>query len=277
MKKLLTTLLLLSLFMGFTQSNDDIRGGSKRKKTNTSGSGNSGSSGGGGSLSSNDIALIIDACGCLYDVGLVFITEVFVKGIQANTRLIEARRDSLPRIKNMELNLGYGFYPDDFAYFTPKIRLQAGVIGTSFRAWARQDRSNPFATNLLSFFDWQILEFNIINRKNYSLRTGMGFMTDPTSRNGDGVWDGDDLSFYPEITAGTDIFFFNERLRWNLEGRYTPFGEVKPRREASTRFYLRPSDRQPFRPEVFVGGTYTQLFDVPAFGFVEAGVGFMLY
>lgn len=283
MKKLLGLLLILFCFLGYSQSNDDLRGGStqrqgsSRTSSGSSGSNGSGSSSSGGGISANDIGLLIDACGCLYDVGLAFTSEVIIKGIKANTAMIAARRDSFPRIKNMELNLGYGFYPDPFAYAVPKLRLQAGVLGTSFRGWIRLDRTNPFSTDALAYYDWQILEFNVLTRKHATLRFGGGFMFDATTRNRNGQYEKDDLNLYAEITAGADLFFLEDKIRWNLEGRITPFGESKVRKEAFTRVYYRTPNRNRFRPEVFGGANYTQLFDRFNIWYIEAGVGFMIY
>lgn len=271
MKNLFCFLIIFSSVLCFSQTNDDLRSGSKKKQgSSRTSSGGSNSGGGGtssgGGISANDIGLLIDACGCLYDVGLAFTSEVIIKGIRANTAMIAARKDSFPRIKNLEFNLGYGFYPDPFAYVVPKLRLQAGVIGTSFRASVRLDRTNPFNTDALAYYDWQMLEFNVLNRDFATLRLGMGFM-----------FEGDDINIHGELTAGADIFLFNERIRWNLEGRLTPFGEVKVRKEAFTRVYYRPPNRNKFRPEVFGGFNYNQLFDKYNIWYAEAGVGFMIY
>lgn len=269
MRKLLTTTFLLILIGAFGQINDELRQGSTKrsgaKRTNRSNT--PGSTGVGGGVSAGDIGLLIDACGCLYDVGILFFSDVVVEGVRKNTALIKERRDTLPRIKNLEFNFGYGVFPDSNSTYLPKLRLQAGVIGTSFRALAIQDRQNPFFKDILTFYDWQILEFNVLNTHRTTVRFGGGFS-----------WDGasEFTSIVTEVTAGADVYF-GKSLRWNLEGRYTPFGEIKFRREVNTRLYFRPSDRKKFHFEVFGGALYANYFDAVTLFSAEVGAGFMIY
>lgn len=260
---------MLVCTMGWSQINDHRRAAASSKKASksnsNSSSGSSNSSGGSG-LSSGDLSLLIDACGCLYNVGIPFFSEVVVKGIQNNTTLIKAKRDSLPRIKNLEFSIGYGAFPDADATYIPKLRMQAGLVGTSFRSFITQDKKNPFLMDLLTDYSWQVLEFNYLNREHITIRSGIGALYDTYAK-----------LLVTEIGTSTDIFLKDDMLRINLEARYTPFGEEKFRKELMGRLYLRPSDKDGFHFELFGGGFIGQYSAFPAYWKLELGAGFMLY
>jgi hypothetical protein len=273
MKKIFTLFLCFSLALCFGQINDDIRGGASQKKSSSGGGGSSGGSGGGvsGGGTYGDISLLIDACGCLYNVGVPFFTEVVVKGIKKNTAYIQEHHDTLPRLRNLELNLGYGAFPDKENVYLPRLRMQAGYLGTSFRTMVIQDNKNPFLKDLLAIYDWQMLEFNFLTNKHFTIRAGGGFLYFPNKL------DPSSSILSPELATSADFFFARDRARASIEGRLTPFGESKTRKEASTRLYVRPWDKNLFRPEIFVGAYYANFFDSADLYKLEAGLGFMLY
>lgn len=277
MKKVLFFCIIFSVGLSYGQINDDLRTASKKKKASSSSGGSGGSTSSGSSgVSSSDLSLLIDACGCLYNVGVPFFTDVVVKGIQKNTNFIKDNKDSLPRIKNMELSFGYGAYPENEAIYLPKLRLQAGYIGTSFRSYVIQDKANPFLRDLFAFYSWQMLEFNYVNRENFTMRSGVGFVYNDFAR-----------LMSLEIGTSADVFFADEKFRVNIEGRITPFGlkdgrrvlfgDQMTRKEILARFYIRPSERGKFHPEIFGGGYITNYFNSLTIWKIEAGVGFMLY
>jgi len=257
---------------GFAQTNDDLRSGShKQKATKKSSSGSNNRS---SNNSSGDLGLALDACACLLDNGALFLFEALVSGIgsgiRSNTDLVRAKKESLPRIKNLEFNLGYGFFPDDNSVsYVPKLRLQSGVFGTSFRAFINQDQENPFIRDLFATFDWQVLELNFLTREAVTLRAGAGFSYLNFSK-----------SFNSEFTAGGDIFFLDD-FRFNFEGRITPFSTIKLRREASGRVYFSPRQHKKLRLEIFGGAYITEFFfndESPvSFWSTEIGAGFMIF
>lgn len=282
MKKSIFLLLVFISSLGFSQINDDLRTAAKKKKvsTNTSSGGNSGSSGssGGsyGGVSSSDISVLIDACGCLYNTAIPFFSEVVVKGIQKNTRFIKETKDSLPRIKNLEFSLGYGAFPEKEVVYMPKLRLQAGYIGTSFRSFVIQDKVNPFLTDLIAFYSWQVLEYNYVNSKHFTMRSGLGAVYNHYAN-----------LMSTEVGTSADFFFSDDKFRVNIEGRITPFGlrdgrralfgDQMFRREVQARFYLRPSDRPKLHPEIFGGAYIANYFNSSTIWKLEAGIGFLLY
>ena len=267
MKNILTISLIFILGLSFSQTNDDLRTGANKKKTSKTSSGSTTSSSSNTGTSIQHIQLLLNAVELLYNVGLLT-SGVAGRGIKKNSEMIRARIDSFPRIMNMELNLGYGFFPDNYASFTPKLRLQGGIFGTSVRGFIRQDRNNAFVKDFFTTASWQILELNYLNRKHVTLRTGMGFVYNKTSEGGVAS---------SEIATSADFFIADELLRFNIEGRITPFGEVNFRKEVNARIYLRPTEHKKIKLEVFGGGYYTNLFDEFDIYSIEAGVGIMIY
>ena len=276
-RKLICCLFLLYLSFITAQINDEIRIGAD-KKTSNSGSSSSSSSGSSSGVSSSDLSLLIDACGCLYNVGVPFFSEVLVKGIKNNTKYIKETHDSLPRIKNIQFNLGYGAYPDKEVVYFPKLRLQAGILGTSLRAQIIQDKKNSFLKDFLAFYDWQIVEFNYINTTHVTMRSGFGIVYFPNSSSTKSVVSTD-------FGTSIDFIFNHEKLRASVEGRITPFDGTKFlsqegtefKKEIGARLYFRPSELKRFKPELFAGGYYQRLFDSADLWKLEAGVGFILY
>lgn len=265
MKKIVTIFLIFLLGLSFSQTNDDLRTGANKKKTSKSnGSSNPSSNRG---ISTQEAQLIISSFDLLYNLGLLS-TGIFAKGIKANSEMIRERRDSLPRITNLEVNLGYGFFPDDFASYTPKLRLQGGVFGTSARGFIRQDRSNAFVKDFFTTISWQILEINYLNLDYLTIRSGIGFVY---NKAGEGGFTSN------EIATSADVFLAHDFIRINVEGRITPFGDVKFRKEANARVYIRPANYKKLKIEIFGGGYYSQYFDEFNLWSLEAGVGFMLY
>ena len=177
-----------------------------------------------------------------------------------------------------EVNIGYGAYPDKEVVYFPKVRLQYGYLGTSIRTQAIQDKVNPFLSDLLAFYDWQVLEFNYINTKHFTVRSGLGM-----------VYFANKSGAKPiatlEVGTSADYIFRDEQFRASIEARITPFDDLKfltPegyefRKEIGARLYYRPSPDKKFRPELFGGGYYQRLFDTANLWKVEAGIGFMLY
>lgn len=267
MKRFYTFFFIFLLGVGFSQTNDDLRTGANKKKNSKNSRNSTYSSSSNSTLSNQDISLLLDVIGLAYNLGALS-SGIVVAGIQRNTDFIQERKDSFPRIKNLEANLGYGFYPDNYASYTPKVRFQAGVFGTSVRAFIRQDKNNTFLTDLWAVYSWQFLELNYLNRKHITIRSGMGVVLNNTDQ-------GNVSS--AEFTTGADFFLLDERLRINIESRATPFGEMKFRKEANARVYLRPSPDNKFKLELFAGGYYAQYFDEVNIWSAEAGVGFMLY
>jgi hypothetical protein len=278
MKKNLTILLSLTFLLSYGQSNDDLRSGAAKKKSSSSSSGGGSSSSGssGGGVSSGDLGLLIDACGCLINVAYPFFTEVVIKGIQKNTAYVRENKDSLPRIRNVEFSIGYGAFgvPDSSNIIIPKIRLQSGYIGTSARAYIKQDKYNPFSSDLLVYYDWQMLEINYIRTQHFTMRSGVGLAaffntSSPQNRI---------INF--EVGTSGDLFFGEEdKFRANVELRTTFKGrsDLNFRSEALARFYVRPSAGHKFRPELFVGGHYSKYFSEYEIYKLELGAGFMIY
>jgi hypothetical protein len=283
MRKLLPFLLILSLSASFAQINDQIRTGASQKsnsgrtsKSSSSSSGSSSSSSGGSS--SGDIALLINMCSCLYSTAIPFFSEVVVKAVQNNTDFVQGNHDSLRRIKNIEVNVGYGAYPDKDVVYFPRVRMQAGYIGTSFRAQAIQDKSNPFLTDITAFYDWQMMEFNYINTKHFTMRSGFGFLYFANTSGSKPI-----LSL--DLGTSVDYVFRDEQFRASMEVRVTPFDDlrflskegVEFKKEIGARLYYRPSPDKRFKPEIFGGGYYQRILDTANLWKLEAGVGFMLY
>lgn len=264
MKSLITIPLILIISLSFSQTNDDLRTGANKKKTsktsdNTTSNNNN--------TSTLEEQLIISALDILSEV-IFSSTDIFEAGIKANSEMIRKRRDSLPKIINLEANLGYGFYPDNFASYTPKIRFQGGVLGTSARGFIRQDRSNAFVKDFFTTISWQMLEINYLNLDFLTVRSGIGFVYNKTAEGGFAS---------NEIATSADVFLAKEFIRVNVEGRITPFGEIKFRKEANARIYIRPASYKKLKLEIFGGGYYSQYFNEFNLWALEAGVGFMLY
>jgi hypothetical protein len=279
-KKLLPFLLILGLSVSYAQINDQIRTGASQKSNSgrsSKSSGGSSSRSSGGS-SSGDISLLINMCSCLYNTAIPFFSEVVVKAIKNNTKYIQENHDSLRRIKNIEVNVGYGAFPDKEVVYFPRVRMQAGYIGTSFRAQAIQDKSNPFLTDILAFYDWQVMEFNYINTKHFTMRSGFGLVYFANTYGAKPV-----LSL--DLGTSADYIFRDEQFRASMELRVTPFDDLRFlssegyefKKEIGARLYYRPSPDKKFRPEIFGGGYYQRIFDVANLWKLEAGVGFMLY
>lgn len=72
---------------------------------------------------------------------------------------------------SLEAGLHGGYYNDEGTFiFLPSFRGNWGLLSTHLRSNRMQDRTGQFQT-----LDWQVIQFNLVNIPEFTLRTGTGF------------------------------------------------------------------------------------------------------
>ena len=263
MKKYLSIFFIFLWSLSFAQVDDEpTRGDSSVNYS-------SGSSGGAG-LSLDPL----DACGCTGDpvldlaiIGVVAIGVGIVWGIQENTAYIKKNHAELPRLKNAEFNLRTGVSTRGNGVVMPQLRLQAGVLGASFRSHHFMESNPSVLTRFETVNDVQ-LEFNVVNTKSVTARFGGGMVFKQFAQN---------EIVLPEFTIGTDIFLLEDKLRYSLEGRSAFRGGGTVRSEINSRIHYRPWISEMAHFEVFTGATYYNFYSRDQLFTFELGTGLMIY
>lgn len=92
------------------------------------------------------------------------------------------RKDSVPEVVCIEFseNVSFANTPLGRAWVhNPHLRLVWGVLSTEFRYFDVIDRSpRTGKLNHYNNFDWQVLQFNLLCRKEIKFRIGLGFTND---------------------------------------------------------------------------------------------------
>ena len=122
------------------------------------------------------------------------------QGVQLQKRFDQPHRVSL------EASLHGGFYNQESTYiFLPSVRGNWGLFSTHIRSNRIQDRTGHFQT-----LDWQVIQLNIVNLPEFTLRTGTGLSY---------VKDIDDM--YNEWTVELEGHLQNRRINPALNFRWS--------------------------------------------------------
>lgn len=158
MKKLPIIAIILLLFASQAQAQvGDVSKGSRsnKEKTRKSDSSDKGSGRRGGGSS---IFLFLD----IFD---------FVSLIGQGQKEQLSKRFDEPYRVSLEAGMHVGYFNKESTYiFTPSFRGNWGLFSTQFRSSWIQDRTGQFQT-----LDWQVVQLNVVNIPEFTLRVGTGF------------------------------------------------------------------------------------------------------
>ena len=102
-----------------------------------------------------------------------FFIEIFdvISALSRGQKDQLAKRFDQPYRVSLEAGLNGGYYNNEGTFlFLPSIRGNWGLFSTHFRSNLIQDLSGQFQT-----LDWQVLQLNLVNIPEFTLRTGTGF------------------------------------------------------------------------------------------------------
>ncbi len=156
MKKLIITVAIISIgFQGQAQVGEVSKGSrSNKEKTRSSGSSDGDNRRRGGS-------------------GVFFFFEIFdfVNLIGQGQKQQLSKRFDEPYRVSLQAGLQGGYSNKEGTYiFLPSIRGDWGLFSSQLRSNRMQDRTGQFQT-----LDWQVIQFNLVNMPEFTLRTGTGF------------------------------------------------------------------------------------------------------
>ena len=180
------------------------------QQQNSGGGGSSSSGGSDPESSSGCLSDLFSGCftGCITNL----VADAIPAMIDAQRNSL-SKRDSVPRIVSVEIRFDYGTHPgfihdeNPYNYMIPRIRLNWGIFSTDFRMHQlfEKDSLNQYYRT----WDWQVLDFNLLNCRHARLSLGGGFSKEEYTGH-----------VNPEIALNNDIYW-GRNLRWKttLEGR----------------------------------------------------------
>jgi hypothetical protein len=253
-------------FTGYTQSTDETQHTKKKQSPRDQSNSIKGITPGSTTKGKND--KVGDGCvnACVTGVAYVcmegfiqFMGAVFQQMGTDQNRLMH-ERDSIPELQMLEIMPQAAFALNNGTLtMLPRVRGVLGLFSTDFRICQRAETNASAA--VYSTFDWSVIQYGLINTKNYHLRLGTGFMHERYSR-----------IYYNEHFIGNDIKWSN-RINSNIEFRmamdYT--NGIKPRSEINFRTNIELTNRKPFHIYYTLGGLYQNYSHASDYWSVQSG------
>lgn len=162
------------------------------------------------------------ATGCVY-YGCTVGYELILSGLfNYHLRLLDSKGEN-ERVVSLDILPEGAWLPEGGYQIVPRIRGNWGFLTTDFRIFSDY-RSGPGYIETARTFDWQIIMFNLIARREAVLRMGTGLMYDQST----------DYVF-SEHSVALDLYLVQERVAPRLEFRYAlDYGNFEsPRWEAN--------------------------------------------
>ena len=180
-----------------------------------------------------------------------------------------AKRFDQPYRVSLEAGLHGGYYNKEGTYiFLPSIRGNWGLISTHLRSNRMQDRTGQFQT-----LDWQVIQLNLVNLPEFTLRTGTGFSH---------VQDIDDT--YHETTVELEGHFNDRKINPFLGFRWSNdySTDVVPRLEINPRVDFQVMQTGKFRVNLMGGYLFQRYLgesrgDFIPFHFLQTGLNLYFY
>jgi len=174
------------------------------------------------------------------------------------------RRDSLKRIVSLEAFFQGAIQPSTYYLLNPRIRGNWGLFSSDFRVNYLLEDDHSSGTHDLTTFDWQILQLNVINRRNVTARVGAGNLYEHF---------GSKQSFF-EWTTGVSIFSNDQKTVGNIEYRVAKdyITNAIPRREINFSMEKQVFNFGRWRGYATIGGVYQRYYETISVWGLQAGM-----
>lgn len=184
------------------QINDEIRSSSSSSTSNNQ----SKETNSYDNSSNDDISVIGDCCSALIsDVACSIGTWLFADLIDKNIENIDSKKEAVPRITSLDLELPIGVIPDNYIIVQPRLKLNGGWFGTDIRTHHGIERRLS-GWDTYTTIGWQILKLNLLNTKKLTFGIGNGF-----------VYEGFSKRANYEATTSIDIY---PTEKWRIGGEF---------------------------------------------------------
>jgi len=197
----------------------------------------------------------------LVGVGADFIGEFFFifEWIGRQQRDVLSRREEEPWLVSLDMyTAGAYFIEYNNIALNPSARLHWGVFSTDLRWFRMQDLSGMYET-----LDWQVLQINLVNHRNFRLYGGMGFSYEYFTD-----------SYFPEYGFGADFHISDRKINPMFMYRISKdhFTGATPREEISGEILTRIARFARTELLLDLGLVYQKYYGEPDFYFLKTGM-----
>ncbi|MBT1703654.1 hypothetical protein [Chryseosolibacter indicus] len=155
-----------------------------------------------------------------------------------------AQKEDNPSIVSLDVILQTAVHPTDYYIVNPRVRANWGLFSTDFRL-NYLIRDDIDGVQYLRTNDWQILQLNLITKKDVTLRVGGGFMQEAFN----------DHSAFTEWTVGVQAFPVNSKMGGAFEYR-----DAEPRKEVSAQALFKLFDFRALHGYFSAGAVYQRYY-----------------
>lgn len=248
MKKFLPTIILVFSASFVNAQVDGIK--SSSSSNNSSGGEKRGAGGGGGGFA-------------------FFFVDFFINNIVPLQQQTLQKKAEIPELVSLDLRLQTGLQPSAYYLALPRIRANWGLFSTDYRR-SYLIESNPLGpTKDISWNDWQLVQFNLVNTPNARFRIGGGIMSEAFEAR----------QTFTEYTAALAVTAKNRVFDGEFEFRQASdlATGATPRWELNAHVNKKLFDRNRLHAYVTGGGVFQQYYGKINVWALTAGLSLRLY